>query len=212
MTLDSKTTCEKPLDVIDKRAGSPARESLIEAAIEEFADKGYFKTKISDIVARAGYSQPTFYAHFKSKDAIYQYLIERVRTELREVIPGARIPADKSLTDVRENLNKAIRAFLQYFIDNPKLAPIGYFDTERNAGLHDEIVALVSRNIAFEQGAGYCRTDIDPVFLSECYNGSLERLIRVYLLTGEFDASTLAEKIADLYGYGTVPDLARLQA
>ena len=209
MTAARRGSARKPLSRSRKGQGSGAREKLIHAAIKAFAEKGYHGTKISDIVAGAGYTQPTFYLHFSSKQAIYQYLIDRVRTELREVISGARISAVSPMTDVREKLNAAIRAFLQYFVDNPNLASIGYFDLERNAGLRDEIIALVSRNIAFEQGAGYCRTDLDPVFLSECYNGSLERLIRVYLLTGKLDASALAEKIADLYGYGTIPDRAR---
>ncbi len=186
-----------------------ARDRLIEASIQVFSESGFHAAKISDIVARAGYTQPTFYMHFSSKDQIYQHLMERVRSELREVIASARIPADVPHEDVREKLKGAIKAFLQYFIDNPRLAPLGYFDVDHNAGLREEIVALVSRNVAFEQGAGYCRTDIDPVFLSECYNGSLERLIRVYLLRGELDAVELADKIADLYGFGTIPDSVR---
>jgi hypothetical protein len=28
----------------------------------------------------------------------------------------------------------------------------------------------------------------------------------VYLLSGQYDARTLADKIADLYGYGSIPD------
>jgi len=178
---------------------------LIDAAIDEFTEHGFHHSKISGIVARAGFSQPTFYLYFKTKDDIHAHLVKRVRDELRSVIEGARIPAATPSVNVRDKLRGAIEAFLQYFVDHPKLAAIGYFGTGHNSELREEIVALVSRNIAFEQGAGHCRGDLDPVFVSQCYNGSLERLIRVYLLSGQYDARTLADKIADLYGYGSIP-------
>lgn len=191
-------------------AGEPGRAQrtralLTEAAIDEFYELGFHDARISGIVRRAGFTQPTFYLYFKSKEDIHAHLIKRVGDELRTVIGAARIPATTPSANVREKLRGAIEAFLQYFVDNPKLATIGYFGPEHNAQLREEIVALVSRNIAFEQGAGYCREDLDPVFVSQCYNGSLERLIRVYLLSGQYDARTLADKIADLYGYGSIP-------
>ena len=185
--------------------GQRTRARLVEAAIEEFFANGFHETKVSDIVARCGLTQPTFYLYFDSKEAIYMHLLSRVRDELAVVIGNAKIPDNAPKSQVRQKLSGAIRAFLQYFVENPKLAPLGYFDPEHNSDLRDEIVALVSRNVAFEQGAGFCRPEIDPVFLSQCYNGSLERLIRVYLLTGKYSAADLSDLIADLYGYGTIP-------
>lgn len=181
------------------------RARLLDAAIDEFSELGFHDSKISGIVGRAGFTQPTFYLYFKSKEDIHAHLVKRVRDELRTVIEGARIPSSTPSANVREKLRSAIEAFLQYFVENAKLASIGYFDAGQNSPLREEIVALVSRNIAFEQGAGYCRQDLDPVFVSQCYNGSLERVIRVYLLSGQYDARTLADKIADLYGYGSIP-------
>ena len=187
------------------RRGQKTRARLVDAAIEEFSAKGFHDAKVSDIVSRCGLTQPTFYLYFDSKEAIYHHLLERVRREVTVVIANAKIPDDAPRINVREKLSAAIEAFLQYFVDNPKLAPLGYFDPDHNAALRDEIVALVSRNVAFEQGAGFCRPELDPVFLSQCYNGSLERLIRVYLLTGKYSARALSDLIADLYGHGTIP-------
>ncbi|MFC3052837.1 TetR/AcrR family transcriptional regulator [Kordiimonas pumila] len=181
------------------------RARLVDAAIDEFAEFGFHNSKISNIVARAGVTQPTFYFYFDTKEAIHEYLVERVRMELTGLIETARIPATTPASDVMDKLRNAIEVFLKYFEENPKLAPIGYFDGIKSSAIREEIVALVSRNIAFEQGAGYCRPELDPVFMSHCYNGSLERLIRVYLLSGQYDAHALAEKVANLYGYGSVP-------
>src|SRR5215472_17408382 len=43
------------------------RAALLQAAREVLAEKGYEATKVSDIVARAGAAQGTFYLYFPSK-------------------------------------------------------------------------------------------------------------------------------------------------
>ncbi len=43
------------------------KNKLIESAIKIFAQKGYWKTKVSDIVKDAGLAQGTFYLYFKNK-------------------------------------------------------------------------------------------------------------------------------------------------
>ncbi len=181
------------------------RAKLIDAAIDEFAAFGFHEAKISGIVARAGLTQPTFYLYFKTKEAVHEHLVRRVHDELNHVIEHARLPASVPAVDVREKMRTAIQAFLQYFSDNPKLASIGYFSDGASQVIRDEVVALVSRNIAFEQGAGYFRRDLDPVFVSQCYNGSLERLIKIYLLSGQYSAYELSEKVADVYIRGFLP-------
>lgn len=52
------------------------RERLLIAAAECFAEKGYSCCTVGDIVRRANVSQGTLYVHFKSKEALFQTLIE----------------------------------------------------------------------------------------------------------------------------------------
>jgi AcrR family transcriptional regulator len=46
---------------------SSSRRALIDAAVEEFAEKGYEATKVSDIAERAGVTTGALYAHFEGK-------------------------------------------------------------------------------------------------------------------------------------------------
>jgi TetR/AcrR family transcriptional regulator, fatty acid metabolism regulator protein len=215
MMAKTQTKRRSPATIIRQKGPSRAertRAKLIDAAIEEFSSVGFHETKISGIVARAGLTQPTFYLYFKTKDAIYEHLVTRVHDELLAVIEQARLPAQLPDTVIREKMRRAIETFLQYFIDNPKLAPIGYFAPDAGATIREEIVSLVARNVAFEQGAGYFRSDLDPVFASHCYNGSLERLIKVYLASGKYDARTLSEKVADIFLFGFLPPDAQARS
>ena len=66
-------------------SGEQSRALLLEVAAEEFAQKGYFHTKISDIVKRAGLTQPSFYLYFESKDAIFQELVDLFRRRISEL-------------------------------------------------------------------------------------------------------------------------------
>jgi len=54
-------------------------------ATEVFAERGYDGASIDEIARRAGVSAPVVYDHFKSKQDLYERLLERTRDELLEV-------------------------------------------------------------------------------------------------------------------------------
>ncbi len=62
------------------------REKLIRAAIKVFSEKGFFNTKVSDIVKEAGVAQGTFYIYFKSKEEIFLKIVEFVESQIDEII------------------------------------------------------------------------------------------------------------------------------
>jgi AcrR family transcriptional regulator len=51
------------------------RADIVEAARRVFEEKGYYKTKIDDIAAKAGLSHGTIYRYFPSKDALATEII-----------------------------------------------------------------------------------------------------------------------------------------
>jgi AcrR family transcriptional regulator len=179
--------------------GERTQARLIDAAIAEFAARGLERTKISDIVARAKLSQPAFYLYFDTKDRLYEHLVSRVRKELLAIIRRVRVPSNLDRATARRGMTAAIREFLQYFADNPALGSIGYFQTPRAQEIHKEIVAFVAANIVSEQASGYLRHDLDPDFASECYVGTLDRIISRYVLTGKSSPEKLADDVADVY-------------
>jgi TetR/AcrR family fatty acid metabolism transcriptional regulator len=184
------------------KGSAKTREQIISVAIEEFAAHGFHGTKVSDIVSRAGMTQPVFYFYFPSKQAIYDYLIQRAHDELLSTIRAARVPPDLDRANVPDMVRAAIEAFLRYFVDNRLLANIGYFQSPISAAIRDEIISVLSRHIAYEQGAGYFRRSFDPVFVAECYIGTLERIIQRYLFTDRASARDVATNVADILLHG----------
>lgn len=47
------------------------RQRIINAAVEVFAEKGYHRATIADVVLRSGLSVGAIYTHFKGKDALF---------------------------------------------------------------------------------------------------------------------------------------------
>lgn len=72
--------------VSKQSVGSDRREQILEISLQLFAENGYHKTKISDIVREAGVAQGTFYWHFKSKEAIALEIIRIGQIHILEVI------------------------------------------------------------------------------------------------------------------------------
>lgn len=71
---------------------SEARKKLVEAASHLFAERGYVRVGINEIIATAGIAKATFYQHFPSKESLCAEWLRRER-ERREV-EQARILED----------------------------------------------------------------------------------------------------------------------
>ena len=65
-----------------------SRQRILEAALEEFSQKGYEAASLSNVCAEKGISKGIIYHHFKDKDALYLLCVEdcfdRVCAYLRE--------------------------------------------------------------------------------------------------------------------------------
>lgn len=53
------------------------QEAILDAALIEFSKHGYAATTIDRIAARAGLSKPGFYAHYKSKEDVFNALLTK---------------------------------------------------------------------------------------------------------------------------------------
>lgn len=70
--------------------GRRTLRKLLDAAAEEFGEKGFHEASVSSITRRAGIALGSFYTYFDSKDALFRALVadmsEQVRTSARSAL------------------------------------------------------------------------------------------------------------------------------
>lgn len=85
------------------------RTRLIDASIQVFAERGFSRATVDDIVAAAGTTRSTFYLHFASKADVLPEMLERSATHFRKMYDGlGTIVQNPSFIDVREWLSNSM--------------------------------------------------------------------------------------------------------
>ncbi|WGF86372.1 TetR/AcrR family transcriptional regulator [Marinivivus vitaminiproducens] len=159
--------------------GEQTRARLRRAATAVFARKGFHATKVSDIVAEAGVSQPTFYIHFDAKEAAYDSLVEEFRENLRRVTRSNLIdPATPSDRFV-DRVALSFRRFLDFMAADRALTEIGFFQPPGCAVTKERLVAWVAANIAQEQSDGLFRRDVPARHIAHLLVGLLDQVGRL---------------------------------
>jgi AcrR family transcriptional regulator len=90
-------------------------DDIIQAAVEEFLDKGFDGTSMNAIAFRAGISKGGLYHHFNSKDEILIYANQKLNQPVTEMM----IEAAKRSTAL-EALEWYIRNYLSYWLEHKK--------------------------------------------------------------------------------------------
>ncbi|MBO1017628.1 TetR/AcrR family transcriptional regulator [Achromobacter sp. SD115] len=164
----------------DKRLtkGERTRAQLLEVAAAEFAERGFQHTRISDIVARAGVTQPVFYQYFASKQAAYDELVGLFAQRLRQAIGQARLPDDLQGAELAGRLRQSVSGLLAILQEDPNLTRIGFFQAAEAEALKDELVTMITGNVSAEQQAGLFRDDIPSDWFAQSLMGIIERFTR----------------------------------
>ena len=134
------TSEKKPAD--RRRARKPRaggkRETILAAALEEFANRGFAETRLDDVAGRAGVAKGTIYLYFSDKENLFQELIRAVlapliaaieamgETEVPMPLVGERI-VDMFVNQVLETRRKeVIRLIITEGRRFPKIAEFYY--------------------------------------------------------------------------------------
>ncbi len=100
------------------------RQTIINLAIDEFADNDYQNASISRIVARAGIAKGSFYQYFADKKELYLYLIELALQEKAQFLQGTPPPDPQMGTFAY--LRWLFETGLRFGFSNPQLTRLTY--------------------------------------------------------------------------------------
>jgi len=96
------------------KAPDERRQELLDAARDLFVEKGYEQTSVSDVVAKVGVAQGTFYWYFQSKEEVLLAIMREVGTfwvrMLTEVAQLADLNAVQKLKAMEQQVVAGIMA------------------------------------------------------------------------------------------------------
>src|SRR6267378_7239509 len=98
------------LSAVSRRDSTPGpkRDAILRAAIDVFAERGFFNAQVADVARAAGVAAGTVYLYFKSKDDLLVSIFER---SMRDGLAAGRA-AVVDLHDPRERLRRLARGHL----------------------------------------------------------------------------------------------------
>lgn len=81
------------------------REVILNAALDEFADRGFEAARLDDVAKRAGIAKGTIYLYFRDKETLFQELLREMLTPIVggfETLGLADIPAKQLAERMRD--------------------------------------------------------------------------------------------------------------
>ena len=199
-----------------RRVGRPAadsgvRERLVSAAAEVFAVSGYHASRVSDIVARAGVAQGTFYLYFRSKEAVFLELVDRFFTRTLAETLGAADPEEAATAaDVVAQVRAMWRTLIVRCRQQPATATAVLRDApalgpeikDRVRGYYERIADGVAAYISVASRRGLARP-VDARLAGWLVQGLVDRAMYYALvLDPGADADWLADQLMTVEGGG----------
>jgi AcrR family transcriptional regulator len=145
------------------------REEVIDAALAEFAERGYHQTSISHIAKRLGSGHSMFYRYFENKRDIVDHAVRRVNARLTAAIGDTTPGRCASVADCREYAMAIGRTYVDVLAEEPRLLQLIVIQavgvdepmTEEFHRLFDRGVEALSSLLRDGIACGYVRADID---------------------------------------------------
>src|SRR5881227_4268693 len=94
--------------------GERTLRKILDAAGEEFGQRGFSDSSIVGITQRAGVALGTFYTYFVSKEELFQALVRDMSAQVRDNVG----PALGEATDRLDGERRALEAFLKFAHDH----------------------------------------------------------------------------------------------
>ncbi|HET8750496.1 MAG TPA: TetR/AcrR family transcriptional regulator [Sphingomicrobium sp.] len=90
--------------------GERTLRKILDAARDEFGERGFSESSVVGITQRAGVALGTFYTYFDSKEALFQALVRDMSAQVRDHVA----PVLKESTDALEGERRALESFLHF--------------------------------------------------------------------------------------------------
>ena len=152
-----------------------AREAILNAAEQVFAEHGFDGARIDGIAKVAGYNKSLIFQYFGDKLGLYAEVIRRADDQTREMQNQALAAFDNETAHGPEQIRGVLRKFVGWYFDylvaHPQIMRIYNWEMAEGWQTFSKIVSQrdfddvdqFSAVLVNVQAAGLLRTDLNPV-------------------------------------------------
>ena len=182
----------------------PKRDAILRAAIDVFAERGFFHAQVADVARAAGVAAGTVYLYFRSKDDLLVQLFERTT---REAFAEARAAAAE-VRDPAERLRLFARLHLARLGRDRNLAVVFQVELRQSVKFMERLSSTLLRDYlghirsAFADGqtAGVFRADFNPTTAAKMFFGALDEMATNWILSKRrYSLEADADAVVDLF-------------
>jgi AcrR family transcriptional regulator len=179
------TTVGAPTPARAERLRQQLREDIVHAAAGVFAERGYHRAAIADIAARLGVGNSSIYAHFASKRALFDAVVDDATRSVIALLAAENAPATADTFDAYRDQVRRIASGLAVVLRNdPAVVKIlralfvdaGGVDEElagKATAFADASAAVTAAYLRHGRDQGYLRADLDVEATARVVNGMI---------------------------------------
>jgi AcrR family transcriptional regulator len=169
------------------------RDKILQAALEVFAEKGYHRALVDDIVRASRTSKGAVYHHFPNKEALFLALVDEFAARLAQAVAVAIGGAHGALGKVQA----ALTAGLETFARNRELARILLLESvslgpayqSKRLEVHERFASLIQAHLDEAVAEGSILA-LDTRVATLAWLGALNEVVVQWLYRGRPDLLT----------------------
>lgn len=137
------------------------KKVIFEAAMKSFSKKGYHKSTMDEIAETAGVAKGTLYYHFKSKEDIFQFIIDEGIKMVSEELQDKTKHIEDSTEKLRKVCEVQLKIVINYLPFFKTVLSQMWGDEERQSKLREVLDSY------FKLIEGYIAEAADDKFINE---------------------------------------------
>jgi len=183
--------------------GTAKRERILRAAVDVFAQSGYFNAKVSDIAKAAGVADGTIYLYFDGKeDLLVTIFREHTRSYLQSLerdLLAISSPEDRMRVAIRHHMETLGRDRALAIVSQVELRHSLKFMSLLSQQEVADYLNILRKIVEHGQSEGVFRRNLHPALVAKAVFGVLDEMVTSWILSDkEYVLAEQSEQVADL--------------
>jgi len=183
---------------------APKRDAILRAAIDVFAERGFFNAQVADVARAAGVAAGTVYLYYRGKDDLLVSIFERTMreafTEGRAAVAGIEDPGERLRQFARVHLGRLGRDRNLAIVYQVELRQSIKFMERFSSTLLRDYLSQIRAAIVDGQQTGAFRADLNATSVAKMFFGALDEMATNWILSRRrYSLEADADLVVDLF-------------